>query len=306
MPVKIAEFVPFDFALVNGRTAGTVPLVHHFGLDPEAKFQFLAAGARRLLSTVGGPVKGMTFVVTGGSNCKIVSQDMTVAGLNGRTGMAVIEGTSPGTGTKIELKDGAGKTVDAVDIQVGNFVSTKVRYYNLIDGKGRKGVNTIPFAPLPPLFSEPVLDALTDRVNNIVGAQCDCLLTARAKGAMIDLSTSTDFGDRVDINKLNIFSFGDMDHDAQYHVIFVWGIDGPHSNGITKSNVTLLQASAADDKRDITLAHEFVHFLSASGIVTVGDHDDRPSDLLFKTAPHGIAMRKGRLQKLRVGQATTP
>ena len=302
MPVQIVEFLAYDFAAVHGRSAGKVPLTHHFGLDSEAKFQRLASGSRRALSTVGGPVSEMKFVITGTANCKIVSQDMTVKGLGGRNGMVVIEGVSPGTGTKVELKDGAGKTVDAIDVQVGKFVGIKVRFYNLIDGKGRKAVSTIPFAPVPPMFSEAKLDTLVDRVNDIVNPQCDCLLAVKGKGAMIDLATPNDLGDRVDINKFNIFSFGDMDKDAQYHVVFVWSIDGPHTNGITRSNVTLLEASLSEEKRDLTLAHEFVHFLSGGGVVTIGDHDERQSDLMFKTAPHGINMRKLRLQKILVGQ----
>ena len=73
---------------------------------------------------------------------------------------------------------------------------------------------------------------------------------------------------------------------------FVRAIEGGHSNGITKSNFTLLDSSLPSDKRQLTLAHEFVHFLSGSGIVKVNDHDDKQSDLLFKTAPHGIVCVK--------------
>jgi hypothetical protein len=141
-----------------------------------------------------------------------------------------------------------------------------------------------------------------DAVNSIVSIQVDCMLTPSGDGALRDLSDSRDFGRAVDINKTNIFSFTGMDGDAGYHVIFVWAIDGPHSNGITKSNVTLLDASLAENKRPITLAHEFVHFLCGSGIVTVTDHDDQQDDLMFRTYPHGLNMRKARMQKVRIGQ----
>jgi len=231
MSVRITEAITYNFAAVHGRSAGNLPLVHHFGFDAEVKFQRLANGTRRVLSTEGGPVAGMKFILTGPSTCKIVNQDMTYKGHGGRNGIVCIEGVAPGTGAKLELKNGTGKTVDAIDLHVGSFVSIKVRFYNLIDGKGRKGVSTIPFAPVPPMFSEASLDNLVDRVNDIVSGQCDCLLDVKGKSSMIDLSTPDDLGNRVDHNKFDIHKFGDRDKDAQYHVVFVWDIyDTTHSN----------------------------------------------------------------------------
>jgi len=223
---------------------------------------------------------------------------MSVKGPAGRTGLMVLEGVSPGTGATLELRNATGKAVDSIAVAVAPFNSFKVRYYNLIDGKGRKAVSTIDFAPPPPNFSPATLTDLTDRVNSIVSTQCDCMLVPNGGGTMIDLSTPDDMGDRVNGDRFNIFRFGNMDTDAQYHVVFVWVIEGAHSNGITKTNTTLLEASLSLGKRPLTLAHEFVHFLSGSGVVTVGDHDDNETDLLFKSAPHGINLRKARLEKI--------
>lgn len=309
MPIQITNALEYDYGAVNlpNRPKGSTPLVHTWGFDPTAKYQRIAApSARRLLSTKGGSVAGLSFKVTGPPNIKIVSEDMSFKGTGGREGLVCIEGVTAGAGTKLELQNAAGKTIDAIDVEVAPFVGIKVRYYNLIDGKGRHGVSTVPFAPVPADFNGPALTDLTDNVNSIVATQCDCFLAANGKGAIIDLGTPKDMKNQVDINDVNIFSFGDMDADAQYHVIFVWSIAGGHSNGITRSNVTLLDASLSLEKRPITLAHEFVHFLSGSGVVTVGDHDDQNSDLLFRTAPHGINLRKSRLQKILGLRKATP
>jgi hypothetical protein len=54
-------------------------------------------------------------------------------------------------------------------------------------------------------------------------------------------------------------------------------------------------------KMPVTLAHEFVHFLSANpGLeaVNAGGHDPLKDDLMFAPAPHGINIRKVRQDKL--------
>lgn len=308
MPVQITSLNDFDYAAINSRTSdmGKVALIHRWGFDPVAKFQRISVAGRRLLSTQGGPTDDLTFKVTGAATCRIVSQDMFFKGPAGRNGLLVLEGVSPGTGAKLELQNKAGKAVDSIEVAVAEFNSFKIRYYNLIDGKSRKAVSTIDFAPLPPNFSPVTLTDLTDKVNSIVSTQCDCMLFPNGGSTMIDLSTPNDMGERVNGDMFNIFRFGNMDKNAQYHVVFVWAIAGGHTNGITKNNTTLLQASLSLGKRPITLAHEFVHFLSGSGVITVGDHDDKETDLLFKSAPHGINLRKARLQKIVGLRKPTP
>jgi hypothetical protein len=302
MAIKITDFQDYNYAAINPPPAGMgkLGLVHHFGFDEDARYQRIGEQARRLLSTKGGPVAGCSFKITGTPNCAIVSQDLSINGPEGRSGLVVIEGKTAGTGTKLELQDSSGKTLDSIDIDVASPVGIKVRYYNLIDSGHSSGVIPYQGGPVPAAFANSALGDLTDKVNSIVAVQSDCLLAQSGGGALRDLVASNSLGGAVNINSFNIFSFSGsgMDPDAQYHVIFVWAIDGPHSNGITKSNTTLLRADLSEAHRAITLAHEFGHFLSGSGVVTIGDHDDRHSDLMFKTFPHGINMRKARLQKL--------
>jgi hypothetical protein len=54
-------------------------------------------------------------------------------------------------------------------------------------------------------------------------------------------------------------------------------IDGPESGGITNTNITMLKGDLLKEHRETTLSHEFVHFLSGSGVVKVGDHDGERS-----------------------------
>lgn len=301
MGIKIVEWAPYDYASVYGlppmpRGSAPIPLIHHYGFDGDAKFQRIGVQSRRLLSTTGGPVAGFSFRASG-SSLKIASQDMSVKGPGGRLGLVAIEGSAAGA-SKLELVNGSGKAVDSIDVEVASATGFKVRFYNLSDGKGRKAISAPAFAPMPPDFSPAAIDLLVERVNAIVGVQTDAVLGLQGQGAIIELSTPDDLGNRIDGDKFNIFKFGNRDNDATYHVVFVWAIMGSHTNGSTKLNTTLLDFSLHVDSRALTLAHEYAHFLSGSGVITVGDHDPAQTDLLFKTAPHGINLRKDRMKKM--------
>lgn len=293
MPARFASLLDFDLDIARAGTS-TGKLVHHFGFDPEARFQQVAVGQRKVLSTVGGDTKGLTATIKPTAICKFVTAPDLTSKFLSRLGIITIEGVAEGEAV-LSLTDARGKEVDRVAIGVTKFRSVVTRFYNLVDDKGREGIRNV---DTNPLFTPLAIEALVQTINDIVLCQCEVMMVNSGTGAVRNLTFASDLGTRVDINKVNPFSSTDLDKAAQYHVAFVWGIDGAHSNGITKSNFTLIQSSLPSEKRDLTIAHEFVHFLSGSGIVTVGDHDDRQSDLLFKTAPHGIMLRKARLQKI--------
>jgi hypothetical protein len=298
MAAVITEGLTYDYKQVYSSALPTVPasieLKHHWGFDAKEKFQRLAKGCRRVFSTKDGPVAGMTFALTGGSNCKIIAIDMSWRNA-GLTGLVCIEGDTPGTGQKLVLQNASGKTVDAIDLQVvGAANGNNVRFYNLIDGKGRRAVSISPLSGPPASYLHADLDDLVDKVNSIVSSQADRFLFLSGSGDLLDLADPRDFGDRVDISKVNIFTFTGRDPGADYHVIFVWKIDGSHTNGMTQGNVTLLDQSLPVNQRPLTLAHEFVHFLSVTG----SGHDSDLTDLMHITYPHGINLRKGRLRKM--------
>ena len=295
---KIVNSIDYDLAAIRAGGAvpsvpGKVKLVHHFGFDAAASFQRIGVPTRKIFSVQdgGSAVTAMSFDIQPPGICKIVSQDMSLKMNATRQGVAVIESVAPGDCKLILLAGGT--KVDSVSLKAVPVRFVITRFYNLIDAKGRRGVD-----PARPDVSLAALDSLIDQVNGIVGAQCDVWMAKSGQGLLRDLSCRDDLQNKIDINRFNIFAQSDMDGQAEYHVMFVWGIDGPHSNGITKSNVTMIDASITTEKREITLAHEFVHFLSGGGIVTVGDHDTQQDDLMFKTAPHGINMRKDRLAKI--------
>jgi hypothetical protein len=288
--VKIINLLDFDLEATRGLKS-TGSLVHRFGFDPAAKFQRIGVGNRKQFGTEGGPPTGLSFKVSPPGVCTILSQDMSIK-FGSRQGMATIEAAAAGV-CKLVLANSAGKAVDEATLNVFPQRNVKVRFYNLVDAKGRQGINATHFSVQPT-----ALESLIDTVNSIVGVQCDVWLHKTGLGLLRDLRTANDMGRAVDIDKFNIFGEPDRDPDAEYHVLFVWGISGTHTNGITKSNVTFLDASLPVEKRDTTLAHEFVHFLSGSGIVTTSDHDGQKSDLMFKTAPHGLMLRKDRLLKI--------
>lgn len=293
MPVRFTNLLDYTVDVQAGTTA--TKLTHHWGFDADARFQTIATGQRRQLSTTGGSLAGMAVSIANEGVCKFVGSPDLVSNYLGRIGIITIEGVAEGD-TTMTLADNSGKQVDQIAIHVTKWRSVMVRYYNLVDIRGRNGVAN---PDTNPLFSIKALSDLTDVVNGIVAMQCDVMTVNSGTGVLRDLKFSADLGSRVDIHKTNPYSSGDLDPAAEYHVAFVWAIDGGrHTNGITKGNFTLLDAALKEDHRQVTLAHEFVHFLSGSGVVTVNDHDDQHADLMFKHWPHGISMRKDRLAKI--------
>src|SRR5258708_31980128 len=71
MPIQITEAITYDYAAINTRTKdmGDVSLTHHWGFDAAAKYQRIGVQQRRLLSTQGGPVSGLTFKMNAAGQC---------------------------------------------------------------------------------------------------------------------------------------------------------------------------------------------------------------------------------------------
>jgi hypothetical protein len=297
----------------SSRTAGfspggaTLQHNHHNGFDPERHFAMLTVGApfQMYLSVTGEGAfnRGWDFVLDPPSApcAKIVSKDMTYSDQNLR-GLLVLEGVAPGE-CQLFLKNEKSKLVDTVKLKVVPARNVVARFYNLIDGKGREGVTVDPVTGQPDaIFQEPRLRQLLDAVNFIVGPQCGVWLLPSNSEALKDASVAPiDLGDHIDNDDKTVqatITTADRDANANYHVYFVWSIkDKPgqkeKTRGSTISNYTLLLASLAHMDRVITLAHEFVHFLSGSH-----GHDSKNSDLMFETFPHGIQMRRDRLLQI--------
>ncbi|HEY0777265.1 MAG TPA: hypothetical protein VGD56_04785 [Gemmatirosa sp.] len=270
-------------------------LVHDFGFDRKARFQMLQVGSAAKLSSDGGDPTGMHFELRPATQaCKIVSQDMTLKVLD-KIGMVVVEGVAPGTGHLV-LVDAKGKVVDQVDIEVVAHRAVITRFYNLIDSKGRRGIRD---PGTDPTVSKIALSNLIDEIESIVLVQCGVAMAISGEGYIRDLNVSADLGNRIDLQRdvTKLVASSDFDRAAQFHVAFGWDIDGGHPRGSTMTNVAVIR-SDLKSSRSVTLAHEFVHFLSGSGIVTKDDHDSESSDLLFKSFPHGIALRRDRLKKI--------
>jgi hypothetical protein len=295
MPMTLVHDSEFDLAVAHGG-AGNGQLKHFYGFDPAGKFQMMTPGSTHVFTVTGGDPGGCTAEFDKPGIVSFLNPpDFTAIVGMGRRGTIPLSGDNVGT-TNLILKDKSGKQVDKIEVRVVEAKEIKVRFYNLVDDKGRQGIanpdTSVAFQPA-------ALEQMMSYVNRIVAWQCGVSMSKTGSGAVRNLQFAQDLGNSVDIDKLNIFATSDRDDDAQFHVAFTWGIAGGHSNGITKSNVCLIQTSLAGQKREVTVAHEFVHFLSGSGIVKVNDHDDQNGDLLFKTAPHGIMMRKDRLNKVR-------
>ena len=299
MALSLVHDSEFDLSLAHGGAANP-KTKHYYGFDPAAKFLMMTPGSTHVLSVASGDPAGFSVEFdTVGIVSFLNPPDFAAgasAGLNpGHRGTIPLSGDKAGK-TNVILKDKAGKEVDRVEVSVVEAREVKVRFYNLVDNKNHQGVR-LPDSDVA--FQIPALRQLTDFVNRIVAWQCGVTLTQTGTGVLRNLSFAQDFGNSIDINTLNVFSTGDRDDNAEFHVAFAWKIAGSHTNGVTKSNVCLLDASLAGQKREMTLAHEFVHFLSGSGIIKNNDHDSNESDLLYKTAPHGIMLRKDRLLTIR-------
>lgn len=297
--LRIVNTFRYDHTASYPNTTLNVPsppkLVHDFGFDRSAKFTMIYVGGRAQFSVEGGNPSGMRFEFRPTTAfCKILSQDISLK-IQEKVGLITIEGIAPGA-CKLSLVDAKGTTVDEISIDVVPFRSVLTRFYNLIDGKGRRAMRD---PGTDPSVSQTTLIDLVFEINSIITPQCGVMMGLSGQGLIRDLGVLADLGNRVDINKhlISLVASSDFDRLSQYHIVFVWGIDGGHSRGITHTNVTLIQSNLGS-ARSITLAHEFAHFLSGSGIITVGDHDSDISDLLFKQFPHGIAMRQARLKKI--------
>src|SRR5215475_1894216 len=295
MPLTLVHDSEFDLSVAH-RGGANPKLKHFYGFDPAAKFQMMTPGSTHVFTVTGGDPAGCSVELDMPGVVSFLNppEFSSVVGPN-RRGTIPLDGGNVGT-TNLILKDKSGKQVDKIEIRVVEQKEIKVRFYNLVDDKNRQGVS---LPDTNAAFQIPALNQLRDYANRIVSWQCGVSLGMTGTGVLRNLNFAQDLGNAIDINQLNIFSTSDRDDAAGFHVAFAWKIAGGHTNGITKSNVCLLDASLSGQKREITLAHEFVHFLSGSGIVNMNDHDNQENDLLFKIAPHGIMLRKDRLNKIR-------
>ncbi|MGL4325566.1 MAG: hypothetical protein ACRCTD_16140 [Beijerinckiaceae bacterium] len=293
MAAKFTSNSVWDFEESHDRKANG-KLVHYFGYDPAGKFMMHNVGDLYALSTTGGSLKDHSIDFDTSGICSFDSPPDFSYTSGSKAGLFPVRSISQGS-TNLVLSDASGRAVDKIEIKVVKRRDVIVRFYNLIDGARRTAIGN---PDTNPLFSTAALNSLISRVNKIVFFQCGVRLLASGTGILRDLNFSANLGNAVDILTVNPFSSSDLDHNAEFHVAFTWGISGGGANGVTKSNLCLLQASLQPEKREITLAHEFVHFLSGSGILIRNDHDELKSDLMYKDAPHGVMMRKTRLNKI--------
>lgn len=295
MPLTLVHDSEFDLSVAHGGAANA-KLKHFYGFDPEGKFQMMTPGSTHVFTVTGGDPSGCSVELDKPGVVSFLNPpDFSSIVGPSRRGSIPLSGDNVGT-TNLILKDKSGKESDKIEVRVVEPKQIIVRFYNLVDEKNRQGVAK---PDSDPLFNVGALNQLRDFANRIVGWQCGVNMSMAGSGVLRDLRFAQDLGNAIDIDKLNIYSTSDRDDSAAFHVAFAWTIAGGHTNGITKSNVCLLDSSLIGQKREITLAHEFVHFLSGSGIVKVNDHDNQQNDLLFKIAPHGIMMRKNRLITVR-------
>ncbi len=296
---KITNYDYFDLEQVRVQgpvmppMPGRISLAHHCGFDAETRFQRMGVGTQKKFTVHHGgtALTGMSFEIQPPDICKIVEQDMSVYRTPEERGRVTIEAVGSGD-CELRLVTG-GTKLDSISIKAAPSRNVITRFYNLIDGRGRRGAD-----PSSSQVSNDTLRTLIERVNQIVGLQCGVLMVKSGTGILRDLNTPDDLGDRVDIGRFNIYALSGKDEQAEYHVMFVWGIDGAHSNGITRVSMTMLNIALTNMYPEVTLAHEFVHFLSGGGMVRIHDHDPRREDLMFATAPHGVNMRKDRLLKI--------
>ena len=232
---------------------------------------------------------------------RIDSQDMSQR-VGHKIGLVAIQGVMAGD-SQLALANSSDPSIsyDEITVRVVPIREVRVRFYNLIDTKGRRGIRD---PATDASVSNAALRSLVAEVNAMVGPQCGVQLVMSGQGSLQDLNVFADLENRVDIVKnLNAIYASDLDRSAQYHVAFVWGIEGSHARGITDLNISLMRTDLGPT-RSITLAHELVHFLSGGGTgrpgLTVGDHDEPGSllDLMHNRSPHGILMRKDRLMKI--------
>jgi hypothetical protein len=279
-----------------GRATGK--LIHFYGFDPEGRFLMIGQGARTQFSVAGGSFTGLTFKFRPGSggSFKFIGQDMTIK-FGSSQGLVTIEAVSPGE-CALELVDSQDKTIDRIDVKVVPFTFVATRFYNLIDGKGRRGLD-----PDSDIVTQQALATLVDRVNMIVMLQCGVGLKLNGEGRLRDLKVVGDMEDPVIIEKQHsaLFESTDIDRAAEYHVILVWNLP-PQTAGITLFEMSLIKSAVLSRPfpPESTVAHEFVHFLSPT---TTGksDHDPEKSDLM-RDAPaeeRGIMMRRERQLKSR-------
>jgi len=248
---------------------------HQHGFDPKAKLQVLPKGYARGLIIRGG--KGLS--------CSLTPADPPGCGVDQRevgNDLEVwLDGKLEGDYT-LTARNGAGSKVDEVKIKVVKQRTVKVGFYEASDGKGR-GIK----------FDDANIRPLLDRADSIVGAQTNLRLKRTGKWPL--MNSQADLGDRIDLEapgKTADFRGGWIIQDAEWHVFFVWACKD--ANGITKSDITVIDANLDPVKMAVTLAHEFIHFCSRPG----SGHDGENADLMYKEAPHGIMIREPRQKVL--------
>lgn len=297
MALKITNAIVFDLDQNLHRTVSG-NLFHRCGFDPAARFQMMPVGGQQAFSVAGGSAKDLTFRLSADSkgSFKFVTQDMTSRYFD-TYGLAMIEAVTPGD-CALELVNSGGKVIDRIDVKIVRSNSVATRFYNLIDGKGRRALDAS-----SPMFTPSAVADLVDQVNLIVSQQCFVSMKLNGEGLLRDLNVPEDMENSVVIEKQHspLFKSTDIDRTAEYHVIFVWDLP-THAAGITLFALTLIKQTILKGPFPpaCTIAHEFVHFLSPA-VSGREDHDKERSDLMNEQpAPnHGIMMREERLLKAR-------
>jgi hypothetical protein len=286
---------------------------HFCGFDYEGKFKMMAVGDVVSLyaqaptpwdmvlepdAALSGICSTVGFGVDTGDIC---DRDRS------RQYCIVLEGTAPGTGKLFLRHEKTRAVLDQIDVQVVQNRLVQVRFYNLRDKVGHEGCSEYLQRRYPYLGGE--LNTTVARVNYIVQRQ------AAVRMSLIDGPHSTvplrvlnvhdlNLGDDPDLDELILKVYGKsgFDGDADYHVCFVWGSIraqlGSTKNNMTFLNLPDLMKVKGDAKLVRVIAHEYVHFLSGAMARGLKSHDPKDADLMHDGYPHGVQMRKKRLQMI--------
>lgn len=249
---------------------------HQHGFDPKGRLQVLPKGHARGLIIRGG--KGLSCSlapVTNPPGCDVDQREI------GNDLEIWLDGKIEGDYT-LTARNGAGSKVDEIKVKAVKQRTVKVGFYEASDNKGR-GIK----------FDEANLNPLLERAGAIVGPQTNIRLKRTGKWPL--MNSMDDLGNQVDLDApgaTDKFRGGWMIQDAEWHVFFVWACKD--AAGITKADVTVIDAFLDPVRMAVTLAHEFIHFCS----LAKSGHDAEPNDLMYSKAPHGIMIREPRQRLL--------
>jgi hypothetical protein len=141
-------------------------------------------------------------------------------------------------------------------------------------------------------------------MNDILIKQVGVHITPTSS-VLRDCSTYDDLGDKIDPDRSHFSLFGKIDGDAQFHILWTWAIkSATERSGMTRAatniNFCFISINLLNDVTGtgITLSHEMIHFTSGESAIKQQSHTDVRTDLMHKTHPHGIQIRKDYMEKV--------